>query len=234
MFAVTGRPLIDPKGRVHSLCHVTPDRWHVMGAIQSGGLALSWLLDLLAPPGGKPPDYDTIAGEASLVAPGSDGLIFLPYLLGERTPHMDPQATAGFFGLRLHHTRAHMARAVMEGVAFALRDGLEVLRELGIAPTEACLAGGGAGIPVWREIQRDVFNMPVRVSVPGQGDHGQYGAAYGAALLAALGTKAFASPSEALTGTAEGALSEPNSTAVAIYESAYARYKQLYPALRGI
>ena len=147
VFAVTDGPVVDLQGRVHSLCHVTPNRWHVMGAILSGGLALSWLLDVLTPPGGEPPDYDTIAAEASLVAPGSDGLIFLPYLLGERTPHMDPQATAGFFGLRLHHTRAHMARAVMEGVAFALRDGLEVMRELGIAPTEACLAGGGAGDP---------------------------------------------------------------------------------------
>jgi xylulokinase len=227
VFAVTHRPVIDPQGRIHSLCHVVPDRWHVMGAILAGGVALRWLRDILTPPGGPPPDYDELTEEAAQVGAGADGLIFLPYLQGERTPYMDPQARGVFFGLRLDHTRAHLARAAMEGVAFALRDGLEVFRELGIAPTEVRVAGGGARSPLWRQIQRDVFALPVRTI---GADHG---GAYGAALLAAVGVGVFPGTAEAVRAVPLGARSDPDPAQVAAYEAVYRRYQRLYPALRA-
>lgn len=228
VFAVTAEPKVDPLGRVHSLCHVVEGRWHVMGAILSGGVALTWARGLLTPPGGEAPDFKALAEEAARAGTGAGGVLFLPYLMGERTPHMDPDASAAFVGLRLHHNRGHMVRAVMEGVAFALRDGLEVLREMGINPTEVRLVGGGASSPLWREIQRDVFNLPVRVGVA---DHG---AAYGAALLAGVGAEAFPSVEEALASKSWGELSQPDPEAASEYERVYARYRQLYPALRGI
>ena len=227
VFAVTDRPVIDPQGRIHSLCHVVPDRWHVMGAILAGGVALRWLRDILTPPGGPPPDYDTLTEEAAQVAAGADGLIFLPYLQGERTPHMDPQARGVFFGLRLDHTRAHLVRAVLEGVAFALRDGLEVVRELDIAPTEVRVAGGGASSALWRQIQRDIFALPVRTI---GADHG---GAYGAALLAAVGAGVFAGAAGASRAIPLGARSDPDPAQVATYEAVYRRYRRLYPALRA-
>jgi xylulokinase len=206
VFAVTARPVIDPQGRIHSLCHVVPDRWHVMGAILAGGLALRWLRDILTPPGDPPPEYDALTAEAAPIPAGADGLIFLPYLQGERTPHMDPQARGVFFGLRSDHTRAHLVRAVMEGVVFALRDGLEVFRALGIAPAEMRVAGGGARSPLWRQIQRDVFELPVCATAA---DHG---AAYGAALLAAVGAGAFATAADAARAVPLGARSAPART----------------------
>lgn len=227
VFAVTDRPVIDPAGRIHSLCHVVPDRWHSMGAILAGGLALQWWRTILTPPGGEAaPDYDTLSRAAETAGVGAGGVFFLPYLLGERTPHMDPQARAVFFGLRLDHTRAHLVRAVMEGVVFALRDGLEVFRERGIDLAEVRAVGGGAQSPLWRQIQRDVYNLPIR---RGLADHG---AAYGAALLAALGVGAFASPEEAVAALPLGDLAPPDPAGVAGYEQVYRRYRALYPALR--
>ncbi len=232
IFAVTNSPQVDSLGRVHSLCHVVERRWHVMGAILSGGVALSWVRNLLNLGGQgqvyEAPEYDTLTTEAALAGIGAGGVLFLPYLLGERTPHMDPDASAAFVGLRLHHTRANMVRAVMEGVAFALRDGLEVLREMGISLTEVRLVGGGARSPLWRQIQRDVFNLPVRVGVA------EHGAAYGAALLAAVGAQAFESVDGALAGKSWGEISQPDPEAAAEYEKIYTRYRQLYPALHGI
>ncbi|HET7076802.1 MAG TPA: xylulokinase [Chloroflexia bacterium] len=227
VFAVTARPVIDPQGRIHSLCHVVPDRWHVMGAILAGGLALRWLRAILTPPGDPPPEYDALTAEAAPIPAGADGLIFLPYLQGERTPHMDPQARGVFFGLRSDHTRAHLVRAVMEGVVFALRDGLEVFRALGIAPAEMRVAGGGARSPLWRQIQRDVFELPVCATAA---DHG---AAYGAALLAAVGAGAFATAADAARAVPLGARTAPAPAQVAAYDAVYRRYRRLYPALRA-
>ena len=226
VFAVTDAPVVDPAGRVHSLCYVLPGRWHVMGAILAGGSALDWLREVLRPAGGTPPDYGSLTSEAAAAGVGANGVIFLPYLLGERTPHMDPGATAAFTGLRLHHTRGHLVRAVMEGVAFALRDGLEVLREMGIEPGELRPAGGGASMPLWRQIQCDVFNLPVR---SGLTDHG---AAYGAAILAAIGVGARIGAVVPLEADG-GELSQPDPVAVARYGEVYARYRALYPALKG-
>jgi len=228
IFAVTDTPVVDPIGRIHSLCHVAPGRWHAMGAILAGGVALRWLRDILcAGEAGGKPDYDALAAEAEQVGIGASGLIFLPYLLGERTPYMDPDARGVFFGLRLDHTRAHLIRSVIEGVVFALRDGLEIFRELGITPDEVRVVGGGARSPLWRRIQRDIYGLPTRTSVA---DHG---AAYGAALLAAVGAGAFASADHATRVIALGDRSEPDPDAVPAYSAAYGRYRHLYPALKS-
>ncbi|MFL5732404.1 MAG: xylulokinase [Chloroflexia bacterium] len=228
VFAVTAGPLVDPAGRVHSLCYVLPNCWHVMGAILAGGAALNWLRDILAPPGSAPLDFDTLAAEAVAAGVGAEGVIFLPYLLGERTPHMDPTASAAFTGLRLHHSKGHLVRAVMEGVAFALLDGLQVLREMGVEPGELRPAGGGASMPLWQQIQRDVFNLPVRAGLT---DHG---AAYGAALLAAMGAGALPTTGEPFATKTGEPLSPPDPITVARYKQIYMRYQALYPALKGI
>lgn len=228
VFTVTDRPVIDPAGRIHSLCHVVPGRWHVMGAIMAGGVSLRWLRDLLTPPdAGHLPAYTTLTAEAAQVGIGADGLIFLPYLLGERTPYMDPHARGVFFGLRLDHGRAHLVRAVMEGVVFALRDGLEIIRELGVTSSEVRAVGGGAQSDLWLQIQRDIFNLPIRRSLT------EHGAAYGAALLAGLGIGAFATPEDAVAAMPLEALSPPDPGAVERYGRVYERYHALYPALRA-
>jgi xylulokinase len=228
VFTVTDTPVVDAAGRIHSLCHVVPGRWHVMGAILAGGVALRWLRDILTPPDvGRVLDYKTLTAEAAQVSAGAGGLIFLPYLLGERTPHLDPHARGVFFGLRLDHTRAHLVRAVMEGVVFALRDGLEVFHALGIEAAEVRAVGGGSQSGLWMRIQRDVYNLPIR---RGFADHG---AAYGAALLAALGVGAIATPEEAVAAMPLADLSPPDPSAVEHYGPVYERYRALYPALRG-
>ncbi|NTV65402.1 MAG: xylulokinase, partial [Oscillochloris sp.] len=223
VFTVTDRPVIDPVGRIHSLCHVVPGRWHVMGAIMAGGVALRWLRDVLSgPKADRPIAYATLTEEAARVGIGADGLIFLPYLLGERTPHMDPHARGVFCGLRLDHGRAHLVRAVMEGVVLALCDGLAVFRELGIATREVRAVGGGAQSELWRQIQRDSFNLPVRRSLS---DHG---AAYGAALLAGMGVGIFASAEAAVAGLPLQECSPPDVGAVAQYRRVYEHYRALY------
>lgn len=223
IFAVTQSPVTDPSGRVHSLCHVVENRWHVMGAILSGGLSLDWVRNLM---GETANNYKQLTSEAASAGIGAEGVLFLPYLLGERTPHMDPNARAGFFGLGLHHTRAHILRAVMEGVAFALRDGLEVLREIGVNTTEARLAGGGAKSKLWKAILRDVLNLPVRTGLA------EHGSAYGAALLAAVGMGAFENVDAALAGKAWGELEQPVQANAEQYEAIFRQYKRLYPATK--
>jgi xylulokinase len=202
-----------------------------MGAILAGGLALSWLRDILAPSGSEPADYGTLAAEAADVEVGADGVIFAPYLLGERTPHMDPAARAAFLGLGLNHSRKHLVRAVMEGVAFALLDGLNVMKEMGIAPAEVRFAGGGGAMALWQQIQRDVFALPAYIGDTGGADHG---AAYGAAILAAISTGALADPQEVLQRRAKSPLSQPDEGNAARYKQAYARYRAVYPALRAV
>lgn len=226
VFAVKDRPVIDPLGRVHSLCHVVPGRWHAMGAILAGGVAFRWLRDVLWPPGSEETlSYDALTAEAEQAGIGAGGVLFLPYLLGERTPYMDPHARGVFYGLRLDHVRGHLARAVMEGVVFALRDGLEVFRAIGITPTEVRLAGGGAQSKLWRQLQRDIFGLPVRTS------EAEHGAAYGAALLAAVGVGQFSSADEAASLVPLGERSEPDGVNAREYQAIYRKYRNLYPAL---
>jgi xylulokinase len=228
LFAPLDTPRIDVHGRVHTLCHAVPDHWHLLGAILAAGLALRWFAGQFARDLVGTATIASLLKEAATVPPGSEGLIFLPYLLGERTPHFNPHARAVFAGFSLRHTRAHAARAVLEGVAFALRDGLEVLRELGISAAEpALLAGGGARSPLWRQIVADVFNRPVATR-----DGAATGSALGAALLGGVAAGIYADIHEATQRTIPYArVSEwPDVSRVELYQRQYERFRELFAA----
>ena len=223
VFAATDRPVIDSDARLHSFCHAVPGLWHQMGVMLSAAGSLRWFRDTIAPD----VSFADLSLEAGGVDPGSDGLLFLPYLTGERTPHPDPEARGAFVGLTVRHTRAHMARAVMEGVAFGLRDSLEIIKEQSVV-REIRAAGGGADSVVWLQILADVFGEPIRtVDVPES-------AAFGAALLAAVGVGAYLTVGDAVAATIRtGQRYEPGLDA-ARYEDTYLIYRKLYPALRDI
>ncbi|PYP98103.1 MAG: xylulokinase [Gemmatimonadetes bacterium] len=187
VLAPTAQPRVDPKLRAHTFCHVTPDVWYVIGVVLSAGGAFAWYGDQCArelPDGGGGRDAQLVA-EAANVPPGADGVTFLPYLQGERTPHRDASLRGAFTGLSLAHSRAHLTRAVLEGVCFALRDSLTILQELGLAPGQLVLTGGGAKSAFIRQLQADVFGLPVTTV------NREEGGSYGAALLAAVGAGAF-------------------------------------------
>ncbi|MGZ8567469.1 MAG: xylulokinase, partial [Actinomycetota bacterium] len=178
VFATTDGPLIDPEGRLHSFCHAVPGRWHVMGVMLSAAGSLRWFRDALAPG----VEFAALVDEANDVPAGCDGLLFLPYLSGERTPYPDPRARGGFIGLTAHHGRPHMTRSVLEGVAFGLRDSLELMRSVGVGGFEEIRAtGGGSRSPLWRRILADVLETTVVTTTTSEG------AAQGAAMLAAVG-----------------------------------------------
>jgi xylulokinase len=218
VFAYADRPWLDPDGRIHTFCHAVPGAWHVMGVILAAGGALRWLRDTLGYSG-----YAEMNADAARVPPGADGLIFLPYLTGERTPHNDPSARAVFFGLTLSHTRAHMVRAVMEGVAFAHNDSFRIFRELSVPMDEVRAAGGGARSEVWLQIQADVTGLPhLRLNV-------EEGPAYGAAILAGAATGRFddiASATDRFLRPIAGVT--PNPDHRARYDDAYGLYRSLY------
>ena len=221
------RTRIDRRMRLHTFCHCVPDQWYLMGVVLSAGASLSWLRDVLSP-GDANYSYNVMTGEAESVTPGSDGLLFLPYLTGERTPHSDSSARGVFFGLHLGHGRAHLVRAVMEGVCFALRDSMELMRGLAVSVSEVRAIGGGARSRLWRRLQADVYGVPVTTVGPASGP------AYGAAVLAAVGAGEFASISEA-TGAwlrVEETV-EPDPRRMRMYGELYEAYRQLYPALKA-
>lgn len=224
VFVVTQKPTLDMKGRVHTLCHAIPGRWHMTGVTLGAGLSLKWFRDNLAC--GK--DFDRLGDEARDVPAGSDGAIWLPYLMGERTPHLDPHARAAFVGLTASHTQSHLCRAVMEGVAFSLRDSFEIFRSLG-NPIEAIrLGGGGAKSPIWCQIQADVYGQAVETIKADEG------AAFGAAILAGVGVGAWTSVDEACETTIRVAdYIEPDAVSVETMNRNYAVYKLLYPALHS-
>lgn len=233
VFAASDRYRVDPRGRLHAFCHAVPGRWHLMGVVLSAGGSFRWYRDTVAlaevreaRDRGVDP-YDLLTAAAEDVPAGSDGLLFLPYLTGERTPHPDPLARGAFVGLTLRHGRAHLTRAVMEGVTYALRDSLELMRELGLRFDEVRASGGGANSPFWRRMMADTFRTPVvatRVTA---------GAAYGAALLAGVGAGIFSSVEEASRSVALAAERlEPEPAASEVYDRGYERYQALYPALR--
>ena len=220
-----GRPRVDDEMRLHTFCHSVPDMWYLMGVVLSAGNALRWLRDILSEGGDV--SYDLLTKEATDVDPGSDGLLFLPYLTGERTPHNDPNARGVFFGLHLGHTRGHLARAVMEGVTFALRDSLELMRPMLDSIPEVRAIGGGARSPLWRQLQADVFGTPV-LSL---GDTG--GPAYGAAIMAAVGIGVFDSIEEAADRwVSVDETTEPDVRRLQIYDELYQRFRDLYPSLK--
>jgi xylulokinase len=222
VFATTDRPIRDPRGQVHAFCHAVPDRWHLMTVMLSAAGSLRWFRDTLAP--GE--DYGHLTAAAGAVSPGSDGLLFLPYLTGERSPHPDPLARGAFVGLTVSHDRRHLTRAVLEGVAFGLRDGLDLMRAAGMpAPSQIRASGGGTASPVWRQILADVLDAEIATVSTTEG------AAYGAGLLAAVGVGWHASVEAAADQCVRiTPLAQPGPD-VSAYADAHRRYRALYPAL---
>ena len=211
----------DPSGRVHAFCHAVPGAWHLMSVTLSAGGSLSWWRDVTGD------GFDALVGEAEAVDPGSEGLLFLPYLTGERTPHLDPAARGGFVGLTVRHGRGHLTRAVMEGVAFSMRDGLEIMRGLGTPDDDVRAVGGGSRSPLWLQLQADVYGRPVRRTVIDEGP------AYGAALLAGVAAGAFGDVEEASARVRLRAeVTEPDAERARRYDELYRTYADLYPALR--
>lgn len=225
VFFVTDKPKLDLKGRAHTLCHAIPGRWHMTGVTLGAGLSMKWFRDTFG--GGA--DFAALDAEAAKIPAGSDGAIWLPYLMGERTPHLDPKARAAFVGLTASHTRGHLARAVMEGVAFSLRDSFEIFRELG-APMETIrLGGGGAHSRLWRQIQADVYGQTVETIEADEG------AAFGAAILAGVGAGAWNSVDEACEKAIRVAdRIEPEKESLKILDRNYEAYKLLYQALKPV
>ena len=222
VFAASDAYRVEPSGKLHAFCHAVPNGWHLMGVMLSAAGSFEWFASTF---GNN--DYDALNAAASAVPAGSEGLTFLPYLSGERTPHADPNARGVFFGITLRHGKGHFARAVMEGVAYGLKDSLELMHGLGISASDLRVSGGGARSALWLQILADVFGEPVRAVNPGEG------AAYGAALLAAVGGGAFASVKDAGNAVkAEGEMIQPGRAAEE-YERGYDRFRKLYPALKG-
>ncbi|MDM8527681.1 xylulokinase [Anaerolineales bacterium HSG24] len=226
IFASADQPFVEPEGRMHAFCHAVPKRWHMMGVMLSAAGSLRWYRDTFAPD----TDFGDLLIPANDVPIGSEGLLFLPYLTGERTPHPDPFARGGFVGITIRHTRAHFTRAVIEGVSFGLRDGFELMKGAGLTDIKQVrVSGGGSKSPLWRQILADVLQVEL-VTV-----NTTEGAAYGAALLAGVGAGTWSTVDEAcqagieLTGS-----TKPTTEGIAAYELFYAQYRELYPALKDI
>ena len=223
VFGVTEKPKLDLKGRIHTICHAIPERWHNTGVTLAAGLSLKWFRENF----GNGKSFDEMAGEAAKIPSGSDGAIWLPYLMGERTPHLDANARAAFVGLTASHTKAHLTRAVMEGVAFSLRDSLEIFKETGAKIEKIRLGGGGAKSELWRQIQADIYGQTVEILEADEG------AAFGAAILAGVGAGAWQSVDEACEKTIRIAEKvEPNKDSVEKLNRNYEAYKLLHSALR--
>jgi len=224
VFATTDAPLVEPEGRLHAFCHAVPGKWHFMGVTLSAAGSLQWYHDTLTPS----ESFSAIVAEAEQAPAGSEGLLFTPYLSGERTPYPDPLARGSFVGLTLRHQRAHLTRAVLEGVAFSMKDCFALLQGAGLgAVREVRIAGGGAKGPLWRKIVASVLGLPM-VTV-----NSTEGAAYGAALLGAVGAGAWPSVEAACDATiAVTGRDEPVAEWTGAYEAAYPRYRALYPALK--
>lgn len=235
IFTYTDDPTLDPQGRIHTFCHAVPGKWHVMGVTQGAGLSLRWFREQfgasetwLAGRTGVDP-YDLIIEQAAKIPPGSEGLLWLPYLMGERTPHLDAQARGMWFGLTAAHTRGHMIRSILEGVAFSLRDSFEIFKELGIPVKQIRASGGGSRSFLWRQIQADIYGKELVTLRTSEGS------ALGAALLAGVGAKIYSSVEE----SAEAAIQirermTPNAANVRTYDRLYQVYRSLYPAVREL
>lgn len=235
VFAATDRPALDLKGRLHTFCHAIPGRWHVMGVTQAAGLSLRWFRDCF---GGKSSEetfrqnessYDLLTAEAATVPPGAEGLLWAPYLMGERTPHLDPNARAALIGLTASHTRAHMIRAILEGVAFSLRDTFTIFREMNVPVNRIRLGGGGARSPLWRQIQADIYSHEVEIV------EAEEGAAYGAAMLAGVGAKIWPTVDAACDSVVRVVNRvTPNAATAALMNASYEKYGRIYPAMKSI
>jgi xylulokinase len=201
-----------------------------MGVTQGAGLSLRWFRDQFraGKDDGRDP-YDRLMDEAAKTPPGAEGLLWAPYLMGERTPHLDPNARGALVGITAQHTRAHIIRAILEGVAFSLRDSLTLFREIGVPIESIRLGGGGARSALWQKIQSDIYGMPVELI------EAEEGGAYGAALLAGVGVRAWPSVELACQAAVRVAKTvKPDPQTVSLMNLQYAEYRKLYPALKGI
>lgn len=225
VFAYMDRANYDAAGRVHTFCHAVSGKWHVMGVTQGAGLSLQWFRNQLAPG----TDYDQLTAEAATAPVGSQGLFWLPYLMGERTPHLDATARGGWIGVTARHTRADLIRAILEGVSYSQKDCLEIIEAMGVPVASVRASGGGGQSAFWRQMLADVFGKPVVALKT------QEGSAYGAALLAMVGTGAFASvPEVCQAAVQEASRVEPRAHESRLYRNGYEVYKALYPSLRPL
>jgi xylulokinase len=223
VFAHMDKPAYDPGGRVHTFCHAVPGKWHVMGVTQGAGLSLRWFRDQFAPG----TEYDQLTAEAAIAPAGSQGLWWLPYLMGERTPHLDAAARGGWIGLTAKNTRADLIRSILEGVSYSQKDCLEIIRGLGVEPEAVRVSGGGARSAFWRQMLADVFGKPVAALET------QEGSAYGAALLAMVATGHYGSVGEVCAAAIhETDRCAPRPAEAAAYVKGYEIYRALYPMLR--
>lgn len=230
VFAASDRPALDPKGRIHTFCHAIPGRWHVMGVTQSAGLSLRWFRDNFGAgqDDGRDP-YDRMCDEASKVEPGCDGVIWTPYLMGERTPHLDPNARAALVGLAANHGRGHIIRAILEGVAFSLKDTFTIFSEMKVPVNAVRLGGGGARSALWRQIQADVYGYTVEIV------EAEEGAAYGAAILAGVGAKLWPTVDAACEKVVRVAKRvPPDAKGKVAMERQYRAFRAVYPALANL
>ena len=233
MFVHSDEVKIDPQGRIHTFCHAVRGKWHMMGVNLSAGGSLQWFrnelckADVAKARRAKIEVYDLLTQEAASAPAGSEGLFFLPYLSGERTPHADPDARGCFVGLTLAHTRGHLLRAIMEGVTYSMRDSLTIIEGLGVPVRQIRASGGGSRSPFWRQIQADVFGRKVLTI------NTEEGAAYGVALLAAVGAGAFKNIQEACKATIRVEKETATGRAAKrIYDRAFPVYQQLYRSLK--
>ncbi len=232
VFAASDVCRLDPERKLHSYCHAVPGKWHLMGVVLSAAGSFQWYRDVLCgeetaieKETGRDA-YELLTEAASNVAAGSEGLLFLPYLTGERTPHPDPHARGVFFGLTRRHGKAHMTRALLEGVTYALRDSLELMKRLDIKPDQVVASGGGAKSAFWRQMMADVFELKISTQ------NATEGAAFGAAILAGVGAGIFPSVEEACAQcirTTGETTPGPNTK---VYKDFYPRFRSLYPALK--
>jgi xylulokinase len=224
VFAHSDKPQYDPAGRVHTFCHAVKGAWHVMGVTQGAGLSLQWFRNQLAPG----IEYDVLTAEATTARVGSQGLYWLPYLMGERTPHLDASARGGWIGLTAKHKRADLIRSLLEGVSYSQKDCLDIIEQIGVAVESVRASGGGARSAFWRQMLADVFAKRVVTLQT------QEGSAYGAALLALVGTGIYASVPEVCRAAIREVDSvSPQPDAVRIYAEGHRVYQSLYPALQA-
>jgi len=235
VYAHTDKPVIDPRGRVHTFCCAVPGAWHVMGVTQAAGLSLKWFRDnfcqaeIETAKGMGIDPYELITAETARIPIGAERLIYLPYLMGERTPHLDPDCRGMFFGLSALHTRPHMLRAVMEGVSFSLNDCMNILRSMGVAPDALVACGGGGKSAFWRQMMADIMGARIKTIVASEG------AALGVGILAAVGTGLYGSVPEACkTILPESSSVQPNAADAAKYAEVYKMYTALYPAVKDM
>lgn len=225
VFAPLSDYAFEPEGRLHAFCHSVSGQWHFMGVMLSAAGSLQWYRDTIAPD----VSFDALLAETANIPAGSEGLLFLPYLSGERTPHPDPLARGAFIGLTARHTRAHMTRAVLEGVAFGLKDSFTLIDNVGLPESyEVRISGGGAKSPIWQQIIADIFNAPlVNVNTPEAG-------AFGAALLASVGTGTFKDVPSACEATIKTEERVEIGNDVSAYAEVYEKYESLYPTLKEV